>query len=301
MRFFYIVILIWTLAVSSKLKWKHLKQSEFAFQVAITLYFSQLFTFAPIIYDICYKRKQYFRFRLEKDESQIFQVHRLVNECLFILGIYLLILCLYESNIDKHKHSWWLSVLVLPIISMETFIYLSMSYELSYIERVMECEFIQEAESGRLSISKFKAFKSFLDKKMDSHFISFSFFSYVIAIGCINLVPVVYYFPQFNIPVFSRILYVYMFEGKDVVFLLLLILKIAALNDKSKSLTLRIVDNYPSPDNTYIYLQQSAKPIVYKIFGLFTVYRTELLLSVFGYAVSFAISLGKGYATAKSL
>ncbi len=94
-------------------------------------------------------------------------------------------------------------------------------------------------------------------------------------------------------PMFQRVLNIYLFEGKDILYLFLLIWKIASINEKSRDLTLRIADNKPTEDNTYIYMQQNSNPIVYKIFGWISLYQTEMILSLLGYTISFIVTAFK--------
>ncbi len=260
----------------------------------------KMWSLIPILYDICWRKRPTFRF--PRIDNYFAAVKRPIVEgysLLTLLTIFSIIFAYLVMYYSKAPNGWLAGTTYYSAVAAEAFIFFTMSYELMYIESVLDRELIAPAEKGLLTTAKYKALRAFLDDKMATTILAFSCFTIILTLSCVNLVGVIYYFKLKPMPMFQRILNVYLFEGKDILYLFLIVWKISSINEKSKNLTLRIADNKPTEDNTYIYMQQNSKPIVYKIFGLVSLYQTELIVSCIGYIVSFAISLAKGLENSK--
>ncbi len=251
----------------------------------------QLIVVMPVLlYDICVKKRSYTRFFAE-ETKQFLDCSQMLSFASWFLSIYFVVsvaIFSYNINCVDCILFWEDAFTMFPAVLVEVFIFTSICYELLYLETVFTREVGTGETSSVLTATKYKALHKFMDSKINSHLFSFSFFVFFSLFACAQLLVGMYYAAvgQHMYPLRDEILGTLLFPGKDVFLMFLVIWRIASFNEKSRDLTLRIADNKPTEDNTYIYMQQNSKPIVYKIFGLLPIYRTEMILGFLGYTAS---------------
>ncbi len=254
-----------------------------------------------VLFDICIRPRRYHTLKRDISNVIFLDINKLLQESASFIGIYAILAICYSSYLPSASlpalNFLWLFCQMLPVY----FVYVVMSYEFMYMENVLQNELLLPAEKGTLTLSKFKGVRALFEAKTRSHLFSFSVYSLLTVLSCIALILYVYNFIVIHDaqPPLYLIAFVYVFVGKELIVMFLIIWKISRINEKSRSLSLLVADTKPSLEFAYIYIQNNTRPIVYKIFGLISIYETELIVSIVGYVASFvaAIVKGKGQST----
>ncbi len=260
------------------------------------IFILKFYMFCPILYDICYRKQVYTKFK--STNNTLVDISSLMPESYGILIIFGIIGIIYVAvSLNAHSKVTQYSVLltITSLIVFEIFVYFAISYELLHVETVIDQELIAAAETGHLTVARYNAIRKYVDEKSSSHRTAFFLYCVVVLMSCIDLLGLVYFFSLFfehgTYTVYITNIITY--EGKDILILFLIIWKIASINEKSRTLTRRVADFEPDRHNTYIYMQQNSKPIVYLIGGLIALYKTDLIVSLCGYVVSFIVTAAK--------
>ncbi len=265
-------------------------------KIAYIFYSIKLSVVYLVLFDIYIRKRPYYTFKKTNQNRSFLQIDGLLKEAVAFIVVFVIFDIIVAASLANASSSILVFIEIFCQMLPIYFIYFFMAYEFMYIENVLQHELLEPVKQGNLTLNKYKGVRAFVDAKVRSHMISFSTYSLLTLLSCFTLIFSVYsgIANNDNLPIIYSISYLYLFLGKDLIVMALIIWRISRINEKSRGLSLLIADTKPSLEMAYVFIQNNTRPIVYKIFGLISIYETEMLLSFAGYVASFAAAMVDG-------
>ncbi len=267
--------------------------SENTFKLSIaldSLYIAQIILLYPLAYDIVFRKT--IRKKLILDPWENFTIGKLLNEVYIILAVYIAIMAIgivINFNCRTICIIQWVDIsFFLPVILLEVFIYFAMSFELSHISNLFSKEILKQGPDNILTLRKYNALRELVQNYVSSRWTAFALFLFFFLLSGVELLILVA-IRKNRYSWQDQLLALLLFQGKDVILLFMLIWKVCATNDKSLQLTREISESIPNSETLTLYMMQNSQPVIYTIIGV-GIYKTDLLVGLFGYCISFLLA-----------